>query len=402
MLVSKNFGDIVTFMRASVGWSYSPAGVLVPSAANGPRLDYDPIAQLARGLLVEEQRTNLVSYSENFANAYWSKVSIAVAASASPGADGALSAFDITEANGASGSKELTAPSVSYTAGQTYTISAFFRTKAVGVVRRLRMAVSSGSVIAGSLAVAFDPSDGGSVAQVVNASNARLDVLPNGLLRGQWSFTAANTVSANLYLTLADSSNLTTYVGDGVSGITLFGVMIEQSGGFAGSYVKTGGAQVTRAPDAAVIADLSKIGFNATEGTIYAEVEAPNPSIATAKGIVSIDDGTENNRLTLTKEINGRLGFASVIGGAGSVILASAANMPAGPVKVAAAYKAGDFAMCMGGAAPVISAAGVLPAGLNAMRLGVRSNGGAINGWLRNVRYIPRRITNAELQALTT
>ena len=60
MLVSKNFGDIVTFMRASVGWSYSPAGVLVPSAANGPRLDYDPTTQLARGLLLEEQRTNLI------------------------------------------------------------------------------------------------------------------------------------------------------------------------------------------------------------------------------------------------------------------------------------------------------------------------------------------------------
>lgn len=64
MLVSKNFGDIVTFSRASSGWSFSSGGVLVPSAADVPRLDYDPVTLAVRGLLLERSQTNLCTYSE--------------------------------------------------------------------------------------------------------------------------------------------------------------------------------------------------------------------------------------------------------------------------------------------------------------------------------------------------
>jgi len=49
----------VTFTRASAGWAYNSAGTLTSYAINTPRFDYDPVTLAAKGLLIEEARTNL-------------------------------------------------------------------------------------------------------------------------------------------------------------------------------------------------------------------------------------------------------------------------------------------------------------------------------------------------------
>ena len=62
-LISKAFGDIITFTRASTGSYFNSAGVLQSAAINAPRLDYNPSTLAAQGLLIEEQRANLVLQS---------------------------------------------------------------------------------------------------------------------------------------------------------------------------------------------------------------------------------------------------------------------------------------------------------------------------------------------------
>jgi hypothetical protein len=47
-----------TFSRASLGWRFNAAGVLVEEPANVPRFDYDPGTLACRGLLLEEARSN--------------------------------------------------------------------------------------------------------------------------------------------------------------------------------------------------------------------------------------------------------------------------------------------------------------------------------------------------------
>lgn len=49
----------MTFTRASAGWAYNSSGVLTSYTTNTPRFDYDPITLAAKGLLLEEARTNL-------------------------------------------------------------------------------------------------------------------------------------------------------------------------------------------------------------------------------------------------------------------------------------------------------------------------------------------------------
>jgi hypothetical protein len=66
----------VTFTRSSTAWAYNSSGVLTSHATNTPRLTYDPLTLAARGLLVEEARTNIIGNSTNLAYAFWSLANI--------------------------------------------------------------------------------------------------------------------------------------------------------------------------------------------------------------------------------------------------------------------------------------------------------------------------------------
>src|SRR6188768_4016158 len=50
----------ITFTRASTGTYFDAAGVMQTAAVNAPRWDYDPATLQLRGLLLEDQRTNLL------------------------------------------------------------------------------------------------------------------------------------------------------------------------------------------------------------------------------------------------------------------------------------------------------------------------------------------------------
>jgi hypothetical protein len=54
----------VTFTRASGGTRVNSSGVIELMTTNTPRFDYDPVTLAAKGLLIEEQRTNLLLQSD--------------------------------------------------------------------------------------------------------------------------------------------------------------------------------------------------------------------------------------------------------------------------------------------------------------------------------------------------
>ena len=74
-------------------------------------------------------------------------------------------------------------------------------------------------------------------------------------------------------------------------------------------------------------------------------------------------------------------------------------------VKQAAAFTLNDFALVANGGNPVTSASGNMPT-VTTLRLGGYINaitaGNLLNGYLRRITYYPRRLSNAELQTLTT
>ena len=48
-------------------------GYIQQATTNVPRFDHDPLSRISEGLLMEESRTNLIPYSEDFGNAAWTK-----------------------------------------------------------------------------------------------------------------------------------------------------------------------------------------------------------------------------------------------------------------------------------------------------------------------------------------
>jgi hypothetical protein len=78
--------------RNSTATYFDANGVLQTAGINEPRIDYDPATGECRGLLVEGQSTNLLTWSEDFGNAVWSKVGAIVTPSAAIAPDGSMSA----------------------------------------------------------------------------------------------------------------------------------------------------------------------------------------------------------------------------------------------------------------------------------------------------------------------
>jgi len=52
----------VTFTRGTTATFVGSDGLIQTAAINAPRFDYDPVTLAAKGLLIEEQRTNLLSF----------------------------------------------------------------------------------------------------------------------------------------------------------------------------------------------------------------------------------------------------------------------------------------------------------------------------------------------------
>ncbi|MBB1630323.1 hypothetical protein [Cupriavidus sp. UME77] len=402
MLFNRNFADLITFTRASARWRFSSGGVLVQDAANAPSLDYDPITLAARGLLVEELRTNLLLQSEAFDAVTWGKVTASVSANVAASPSGTTTADKFVEDTSAA-PHQLT-QAIGVTSGTTYTTSVYARAGE----RALLQLNYSGYVGANFNLLTGAVNNVGTANANFNGYSASILPMGNGWYRCSVTQTCIATLAGSQRLYVGDTPTFSgtappTYTGDGASGLYLWGAQMEV-GAFATSYVPTTTAQATRAADSAAITDLTKIGFNPSEGTIYAEVLVPS-GVATvgAAGIVALHDGSISNRM-VAYFTGGNARILAAIGGTAQSFSVGAAPAVGAVCKLAFAYRANDFAASMNGAAAVPWALSGVPS-VNALRLGGTNQGvgsEALNSWLRNVRYYPRRMTNAELQSLTT
>ncbi|NUA26095.1 phage head spike fiber domain-containing protein [Cupriavidus basilensis] len=398
MLVSKNFGEIVTFTRASARWRYSNGGVLVQDAANVPSLDYDPITLAVRGLLIEDNRTNLFKYSQDFTNSAWNKQGFALTPNVAVAPDGTTTASLLvpTAAAGVSHNLEQNGITGAGAIGVTNVQSYFV--KAAGYSR---VAIWWPNTGAGD---SFDLSTGTRIA----GAGGTISPLGNGWFRIASPYAQPTTAgsSSRLYVLEPGTTGPAAWVGaaDGVSGIYVWGGQIEV-GAYPLSYTPTTAAQVTRAVDNAIITDLSKIAFNANEGTLYLEAVAP-AGLRTDGGsqfCIGLDDNGFNNAISIGRSAARafRAQIKSNNVDQGAMISGTWADNT--NAKVALAYSASGASLCWNGGAPVSTPGAVSVPPLTRLRLGTNIiDGSAVwNSAIRNLRYIPRRLSSTELQNLT-
>ena len=182
--------------------------------------------------------------------------------------------------------------------------------------------------------------------------------------------------------------------------LRIYGAQLER-GAFASSVIRTSTATVTRAADIAAVNNLTNIGFNPAQGTLYSEFETAGNSPSASIYCF----GTSGfNGLQLRRGFGDptQLIAFSTVSGVGQAGLTRTSVASLAVHEHIFAYAQNDFAASFNGLAPDVDTLGDLPS-VSILRLGC-SNGAneELFGWLRRFYYYPLRISNNRLVELTT
>jgi hypothetical protein len=378
------------------------AGVLQTAATDVPRFDHNPLTGESLGLLVEEQRTNLLLRSEEFDNASWTKTQInafgsgsVVDAIAAP--NGSITADLITE-NTATAGHRVSQDTVSGTVALgTYTTSVYFKSK-----ERTRCYLNYTDNATGEVTATFNLSNQSSSITAGGSwtgSLASIQAVGNNWYRCSLTATKGNSSFAlNLRVGIADNSSNISYTGDGTSGIYIWGAQLE-AGAFASSYIPTTTAAATRNADVAQITGTNfSSWYRQDEGTLYAETRG----VLGSSIIFSVDDGTTSNRIIAGYNAATSIQWRVVAGGVEQLnvnpggIPATAGDL----LRYAHAYRANNFGGAANGASTMAVSSGSVPS-VNRINIGSNVNSvGQPNGHIRRFVYWPQALPG-QLQAIT-
>lgn len=405
-LRARSLLEIATFTRASAAVYFDSAGVLRSAAVDIPRIEYDPVTLAVRGLLIEGARTNYLLRSQEFGTS-WSVARSSVSADAVVAPDGTTTADKLVEDSTAAQTHYLsqTYTKTSSSEVQTYCLSVFAR---AGERPKIRLQAQGTSGSANSAYAIFDLSAGTASAVTVagqyDNSLATIQNCGNGWYRCALDFRINNdgqaSTAAILYALNAAGS--VSYDGDGTSGLYLWGAQLEK-GNYATSYIATTTASATRAADVCAITGHADLLDN-EEGSLFAEYMVPWEYVASdtsAPRVVQLDDGDENDRVIIYLNSGSRHTGVSV-SGATQQSSSRGAHAPVVVQRQAIAWRENDIAATASGSTISADTNALVPAGLANIRIGHSSSGGTspLNGYIRKLRYYPRRLTNNELTAL--
>jgi hypothetical protein len=361
--------------------------VLQSAASGEARFDHDPVTGESKGLLIEEQRTNLVLNSTNPADASYF----------STGTSNAIRSSNICFFDPASNMVELqgiSGESSSGIWGRNATFSTASRTVSLIVknINNARYVRVRNRSFDGRTCVSYDL-ETQTVIGSSDINTTSITNIGNGFYRIVFSTTAAGTI-AGIYVSLVNSSNAV-FTMTGSERLFVASPQIEL-GAFPTSYIPTVASQVTRNADAATMTGTNfSSWYRADEGSFYAEAMpaniAQNPYIFTAESDIS----------NLIQSIaSSTFHFRSFVGGV------TQADIDAGTFsdntygKVAGVYKVNDFAVSLNSGTVGTDTDGLIPFPTT---LYIGADSSAVRCiTIKKLAYYPARLSNTELQGLTS
>jgi hypothetical protein len=218
----------------------------------------------------------------------------------------------------------------------------------------------------------------------------------NGWYRCAITFTSTTSSDGRIYVAAGDANK--TYTGNGTSGIFIWGAQLE-AGSFPTSYIPTVASTVTRAADiATIVAPMFAPWYNQSAGTFVVEADKLS---ATGFGYVLLaNDGTSNQRFGMYQSNTAVAGFISAAG-ATQMEISSSPIVANTPFKAAVAAIANNGNFSFNGGIGVTDPSLAMPTP-NRLDIGSFASGLQLNGHIRSINYYPLRLTNAQLQGLTT
>ena len=347
---------------------------------NIPRIDY------ANGscpsLLVEPQRTNLLTYSNDFSNVSWVKQELTLTANSIISPDGTLNAYKLTP-TAVNSPHQLNKLLIS--APVSNTMSFYAKKGGYDLVECLDGASGfNGSKF--NLNTGTFTNQGTGVGSMFSVGNG-------------WYRCIVTVVTTGIRFYINNSSS---YIGDGTSGIYLWGTQFETAS-YPTSYIPTVASTVTRNADV-----ISKTGISSligqTEGTIYAEIKVNKLIGAASRYIFHISDGTVNNRIYIafSSAASNVLRARIFNGGTLQCSINTSAITTTGTYKLALAYKNNDIVFYVNGIQIGVDTSATIPT-CSRVDIGHNYAGASqLGDGITNTNIFKTRLTNTELQSLTT
>jgi hypothetical protein len=370
---SQSLDSRITFTRGSIGTRVNRNGLIETVDANQPRFDYDSISGECKGLLIEESRQNLLTYSNDFTNPAWIVSSFPTPVVNQIGLDGTTSASTFTAL---STTANYVYQNFTCAASTTYTFSFY---------------VKLGTLPASSYKIA--------VYNNTASSFIAVDVVPTQTLsssswtRVSYSFTTpAGCTSARVYpyrSTNSSQNNGTFY---------LWGAQVE-AGAFPTSYIPTSGSTVTRSADNASMTGTNfSSWYNQTEGTVFCSFKTDG--ISGNPRTFQLTGNNQNERLDhrIVGNTNGSEYYTGSIN-FGRIIDSGVTNPSQGKITVSQNSRSRQF--CMNGRTVSSATIPNAPA-VNALNIGSYNlQATYLNGTIKKLAYYPKALSPAELQYLT-
>jgi hypothetical protein len=363
---------------------------------NIPRLDYSN--GTCPSLLVEPQRTNLLTWSSSFDNAVWIKENATISTNATIAPDGTLTADKLQEDNTTNKHDfyfgGISTNGVITTIGQTYTISIYAKAAERNF---MQIALGTGQV-SGNPRVNFNLSNG-AISAVDSGITATIESAANGFYRCNLVVTAATTFLTMVVQTQTSgtAARFASYLGTTGNGIFTWGAQLE-AGNYSTSYIPTTSASVTRNADV-----ISKTGISSligqTEGTMFVDVN--NAENETQCFISVTTTSVTANHIWLGQ--NGDDLALYVRSGGTYSIIANNITSVQGRKKIALVYGASLAKIYVNGTQVFNSTAAVIPSSLSQIELNAYNTSSDIGRANYNAAALWKtQLTNDQLQTLTS
>ena len=379
----------ITFTRSTTATFVGSNGLIQTAAINAPRFDFNPITLAPLGLLIEEQRTNLLLQSEDFSTT-WAAVSATVTTNTTVAPDGATTGDTVT----ASTTGSYVSQAVTFTGDGDKSYSAFVKA-GTSTVTRLVLRDTTAAVNRGGVNLTWTAGVPAGVA--TEGTLQGIDAYPNGWYRIR--MLALGVVAANV-----NQFRFSPDTAVGTNNSIFWGSQTE-NGAFATSYIPTVASQVTRSADIANMTGTNfSSWFNTSEGTFVAAYDQLAATATPVKTITIANDGTNSNRLWMYVGTApaGSPVLLVTTGGVAQATIVNAAISSGVPAKTASAYKVDDFAAVTNAGTVATDTLGTVPTGLITLTIGSTFFGGNnLNGHIRTLDFYSSRLTNAQMQALT-
>lgn len=400
----------ITFSRASNAGYFDANGNYQTAGNNVPRVDYDPLTRAVRGLLIEEQRTNLsprwmgatTDWTANFSTVTDTGQTIQ-----------GLPAYTFTTTATSGQFCFMAVGPAVLTASTRYCVGVRVRR---GNHPRAQISTSNNhflpTVADAYLNYNFDTDTVTVAGSSLPAPTGGRILLADGSVWLWMAFTSgtAPTSGASILVLCVDSDTATRLAGTGTNGATVhfLGVQLE-AGAYPTSPIISTGTALTRASDQVSVLGASfSSWYNQAGGTVRIKGMFGFPDAVNFRRWWDISDGSTNNRMQGGREATATPRAVAPSSVAGVAEFSPATVTIAGgftPVNMVIQYSSSGKRISMNGGAVASTATSPPISGMTQLILGAQpgfSAANLLNGWIQSFEYFDKRdFTDAELQVLS-